>query len=457
MFLSDQISADLLKSQTAVYTGFDPTATSLHVGNLLAIVALLWFKAAGHQVIALIGGATGSIGDPSGRSTERVALDPETLTRNTDAIDQQIRKIFENGSKYIDKRLTSSMASSGDWNPASTKPVLVRNNLEWFRNMSILDFIGDTGRFARVGPMLSRESVKARMNSPEGISFTEFTYQLLQAYDFWHLYNAESCRVQVGGSDQWGNIIAGIELIHKKTNVELTSQQQQPQQQRENEVYGLTLPLVTTSTGEKFGKSAGNAVWLDETKVSHFDFFQFFRRTPDSEVRRYLEYFTFLPLSTISEIMESHTEAPERHLPQRTLAREVTELVHGEEAAEKAQIMTHVLFDGDLLASSSSSPGDVVSGHDIVKAFQGDPRFVSVQGEKIMGRSVVDVALELGAVKSKRSARNLISSGGFYLNKRKIADPEHAFGSDPRDVLDGVCCLFRTGKSNYKVVELCSS
>ncbi|KAJ3269053.1 tyrosyl-tRNA synthetase [Borealophlyctis nickersoniae] len=426
---SDKLSSFLSTTRTAVYAGFDPTAVSLHVGNLLTIIGLLHFKASGHQVIALIGGATGSIGDPSGRSTERVALDPDVLSRNVAGIDAQIRAVFRNADKYLEKRKVTEEGRGGE--------VKVLNNLDWFQRMSMLDFIGDVGRLARVSIMLARESVRTRMDSAEGISFTEFSYQLLQGYDFYHLNTHHNCTVQLGGSDQWGNIVSGMDIIRKKRLgvAEEATSEHEP-------AFGLTLPLVTTATGEKFGKSAGNAVWLDERMVSHFDFYQFWRRTPDSEVERYLRYFTLLPLTEIEQIMSHHKEKPEDHLPQRTLAREVTELVHGEEAAKRAQIRTHVLFDGDLTDLSST---------DIIHAFEGDNRLVTLPRDKVIGQDVTAVAAASGASKSFSQAKKLVLSGGLYLNKSKIPVGGHVVSET--DLIGGSVCLIRTGKSNYKVVE----
>ncbi|TPX60460.1 tyrosine---tRNA ligase [Spizellomyces sp. 'palustris'] len=433
---SPNLSAFLASTRTTVYTGLDPTATSLHVGNLLPLIALLYFQAQGHQTIALVGGATGSIGDPSGRSTERNALDPETLRNNVKAIDRQLCKVFENARKYMEKRGAHGVTES------EIRPVKVLNNFDWFRDIGVLEFLSDVGRLARVSVMLSRESVRSRLDSPEGISFTEFSYQLLQAYDFYYLFLKERCRVQIGGSDQWGNIMAGMDVIKRKTG--------RPEMQaidsdieRDPAAFGLTIPLVTTATGEKFGKSAGNAVWLDENLVSHYDFYQFFRRTPDSEVQKYLRYFTFLREEDIEKLMVQHTVTPEKHIPQRTLAREVTELVHGDEAAYKAQIMAEVLFDGNLAETR---------GIDVLAAFSGDDRLAELRRTAVIGTDIVQVALACGAVKSKSAGRKLLASGGLYLNNVKVSPSGKVL--EEEDLLDGVIILIRTGKSNHRVVKV---
>ncbi|KND04490.1 tyrosine-tRNA ligase [Spizellomyces punctatus DAOM BR117] len=323
------------------------------------------------------------------------------------------------------------------------QPVKVLNNFDWFKDIGVLEFLSDVGRLARVSIMLSRESVRSRLDSPEGISFTEFSYQLLQAYDFYYLFSRERCRVQIGGSDQWGNIMAGMDIIKRKTGRPETQAAVDSDLEREPAAFGLTIPLVTTATGEKFGKSAGNAVWLDENLVSHYDFYQFFRRTPDSEVQKYLRYFTFLPEEDIEKLMVQHTVTPEKHIPQRTLAREVTELVHGDDAAHKAQIMAEVLFDGNLAETR---------GVDILAAFSGDDRLAELRRTAVIGTDIVQVALACGAVKSKSAGRKLLASGGLYLNNMKVNPSGKVI--EEEDMLDGVVFLIRTGKSNHRVVKL---
>jgi tyrosyl-tRNA synthetase len=292
----------------SIYTGFDPTAKSLHVGNLLTIISLLHFQIGGHQAIALIGGATGSIGDPSGKSTEREVLDPKTLDNNINSIGNQLDLLFTNAKHYANRKGIEI-----------DKPVKILNNRDWFKDMLLLDFIGNIGRHARVNSMMAKDSVKSRMDN-DGISYAEFTYQLFQAYDFYHLFRNNNVSLQLGGSDQWGNITAGLDLIRRKTDRSEDS---------EKHCFAVTIPLVTTSSGEKFGKSEGNAIWLDKTLLSTYNFYQYFRRTPDSEVEKLLTYFTLLTPKEIATIMDHHKVDSTDQMAQKVLASEVTELVHG--------------------------------------------------------------------------------------------------------------------------------
>ncbi|KAJ3192675.1 tyrosyl-tRNA synthetase [Irineochytrium annulatum] len=384
----DELTALLARSKTMVYAGFDPTAPSLHVGNLLTLISLLHFRLQGHDAICLLGGATGRIGDPSGRSSERTALAGEVVDANVKSIRAQVERVMANASAYA-RRKGFGVGARGC---AVEGAVTVLDNREWFDGIGMLEFLETFGKYARVSVMLAKDSVKSRLDSPEGISFTEFTYQLLQAYDFYHLNRTRGCTIQLGGSDQWGNIAAGIELVHKKWAVLKTEEGVSPQERSGEDVYGVTMPLVTTAQGEKFGKSAGNAVWLDEGLVSHFDFYQFFRRTPDTEVERYLMYFTLLPLDEIHAIMGRLKAEPKKHIPQRALAFEVTELVHGAEAAKNARVMSEVLFD--------SKAGQIPNVDDVIQAFEGDARLVTMPRSEFVGLHASDVAIKIGAIAS---------------------------------------------------------
>ncbi|KAJ3402390.1 tyrosyl-tRNA synthetase [Chytridiales sp. JEL 0842] len=312
----------------------------------------------------------------------------------------------------------------------------------------MLEFVGDVGRFARVSIMLARDSVKNRLDTPEGISFTEFTYQLLQAYDFYHLNKHHSCTIQIGGSDQWGNITAGIDLIRKKNAIAVTlsSSTDSKSTKPNHPAYGLTIPLVTTSNGEKFGKSAGNAIWLNPSLCTPFDFYQFFRRTPDASVRQYLHFFTFLSLSKIESLMHKHSQTPSMHLPQRTLAAEVTELVHGPAVSKRCATQSQFLFD------ANTEGFEAPEAREVLKAFEGDERLVEVRRGEFLGRHVGEVAVRVGAVKSKNAGRKLLASGGFYLNNQKLGPDGVVLGES--DIKEGVLCLMRTGKSNYKVLKI---
>ncbi|KAJ1975886.1 tyrosyl-tRNA synthetase, partial [Dimargaris cristalligena] len=377
----------------SVYLGIDPTASSLHVGNLLAIMGLLHFQRNGHRTTALVGGATGFIGDPSGRSSERTALDPDQLRNNVSTISKQLNAIFDNSRKALGA------------DRSSLPDITVTNNLDWTAPLSIIDFLSSVGKYMRIGPMMMRESVKARINSDQGLSFTEFSYQLLQAMDFWYLYNFRNCFIQIGGSDQWGNITAGIELIHKmdpkavsglveklKERGPLVEPSPDPKSEpigpdtSGREAYGITFPLLTTPTGEKFGKSAGNAVWLDSQMTTVYDFYQFFVRTPDSEVAKYLRLFTFIPLAEIDRIITTHNANPELRHAQTILANQVTQLIHGATGLRNAQIATRLLF-GEPLDLATLNVQDV---HD---AFVGDRgRFFALSDAELQSMTLPDLA-----------------------------------------------------------------
>ncbi|KAJ3215372.1 tyrosyl-tRNA synthetase [Dinochytrium kinnereticum] len=330
-----------------------------------------------------IGGATGSIGDPSGRSTERVAMELAAVEGNADMISGQISKVFENAHMYLKRRVEA-----------------------------------DPKRFSH----------------------------LLQAYDFYHLWKTENCSVQLGGSDQWGNITAGIDLIRKKGNiaqkVEKTVKKDSPSKLSADRAFGLTVPLLTNSTGEKFGKSAGNAVWMDAAKLSFFDFYQFFRRTPDADVERYLKYFTFLSLEEIDSIMSRHKLSPQNHEPQRKLAFEVTELVHGLASASRAETMSQVLFDSDVQSLSAA---------EIIDAFHGDERLVELKYEDVVGVKVQDVVFAAKGTASKSAARKMLAAGGIYLNNKQVLQDIATIQKS--DMKDDCLCLLRIGKNQYRIVK----
>ncbi|KAF9933133.1 tyrosyl-tRNA synthetase [Linnemannia zychae] len=426
---------------TAIYCGVDPTASSLHLGNLVTLLGLLHFHIKGHTTIGLVGGATGTIGDPSGRSAERQPMSAATLAHNVAGIDAQFQRFFQRGRAYAQQRGYKIEGHGGK--------VKVVNNKTWFEKLSALDFLGDVGRYARVGTMIARDSVKSRLESPQGISFTEFSYQLLQAYDFWYLYHEDGCRIQLGGSDQWGNITAGIDLIHKKkktTEEQVIINSSEAADEKAMSAYGLTIPLLTTSTGEKFGKSAGNAVWLDEKMTSLFDFYQFFVRTTDTDVGKYLHYFTLLTADQINDIMIQHNAEPEKRIAQHVLAKETTELVHGVEAVPKALLATHVLFGASL---------DNIKGEELINAFENDPRSVTLAKDQVAAMSLDQLAVESGLCLSKSEAKRLVKSGGLYINNVKVTDATYHISN--KDWIDGIVCVLRSGKSNYKLVKAFSA
>jgi len=293
----------LNKSPQCVYAGFDPTADSLHIGNLLILMDLLHWQRTGHQVIALVGGATGLIGDPSDRKSERIEIEKHLIEENVKSITKNIKIIFDNHENYFWKQKQKNL-----------KPLILVNNLDWYTNVNIIEFVRNIGKYFRMGTMLHKSSVQLRLNSDTGMSFTEFIYQVLQAYDWLQLMERYKCHFQIGGNDQLGNISSGHDLITKMKN---------------KQVYGLTLPLLTAEGGKKFGKSLLNAVWLSPTKSSSFQLYQYFIRTKDSDVEKFLKLFTFLPLNKISEIINTHMKNPEDRKAQKILAEQVTLLVHG--------------------------------------------------------------------------------------------------------------------------------
>ncbi|KAI8376135.1 tyrosine-tRNA ligase [Radiomyces spectabilis] len=421
---------EMTNKPTTIYCGVDPTAKSLHLGNLVTLMGLFHFHIRGHQTIALVGGATGSIGDPSGRQSERVPLTRDVLSQNIAGIEKQVHRFFANGAAYAERRGFNY----------ETRTPKVLNNYDWFSNMTALEFLGDVGRYARVNTMLAKESVKSRIESTQGISFTEFSYQLLQAYDFWYLYQNHHCRIQLGGSDQWGNITAGIDLIGRRRD----AVSEPNKEDHAKDAYGITIPLLLTSTGEKFGKSAGNAVWLDETMTSIYDFYQFFIKTTDADVGKLLGMFTLYKEHDIKEILHEHAKNPEKRLAQQALANETTELVHGLDGVQQAQTATKVLFGEDLGA---------LNGQTIVNAFKHDrSRFTTLERAQVIGQGLDTIATLANATKSKSEAQKRIKAGGMYLNNIRVSDPRHKV--EPTDLIDGQVCVLRLGKSSYHLVHV---
>eukprot|EP00741_Cyanophora_paradoxa_P008870 tig00001388_g8587.t1 len=404
-----------------VYAGFDPTADSLHLGNLVAIMALAHFQRAGHRPIAIVGGATGLIGDPSGRKTERDLLGVETIEKN-------LRGIEENLSRFM-------KFEPGTIDGVAIQPAKIINNMSWYEDKNVVQFIREVGKHFRLSTMLNKDSVRIRLEQAEeghdqgGMSFTEFTYQIFQAYDFMHLARAENCRVQVGGSDQWGNITAGTELIRKVLPG--------------TEAFGLTLPLMTTANGEKFGKSAGNAIWLDEEKTSCYELFQYFLRSEDADAGRFLKVFTFLPLDEIDAIIAEHEQAPEKRHAQRILAEQVTRLIHGEAGVAKAQRATNVLFGNEDLRG--------LSAKEVLGIFKDVPS-AELSRDQVVGKDVVSVVAAAKACPSKGEARRLIQNGGLYLNNEKVTAAEQVVGEG--DLVDGSIAIVRTGKKNFRVIRV---
>ena len=393
----------LRENRISLYCGFDPTSDSLHIGNLVPVFGLMRFQRAGHRPIALIGGGTGMIGDPSGKSEERNLLSPETLAHNLRGIRAQLERFLDFGP-----------------GPGAARML---NNAEWLNEVRLIDFFRDVGKHFSIGYMMAKESVKSRV-ADAGISFTEFSYMALQAYDFLHLFERENCTLQIGGSDQWGNITAGIELIRRVHGKPAS---------------GMTFPLITTADGRKFGKTETGNIWLDPKRTSPYRFSQYWVQTDDRDVGRFLRLFTFLPLDEIDHIEREHREYPERRRGQHRLARELTTLVHGAAAARSAARAARILFGGrldgvaesDLLAAAGEMPKSQPAG---------TPPF-----------PLIDALAESGLCKSKSLARKDLKGGGIYVNNRRITDERCTLSA--ADLLFGRYILLRKGKKNHHLLE----
>lgn len=397
----EALAKRLASGPIGVYYGCDPSADSLHVGNLIGLLVLRRFQEAGHRVVALAGGATGMIGDPSGRSEERNLLDDETLSANVAAIKEQIGRIID-----LD----------------DTNAILV-DNRDWTANLPLLDFLRDVGKHVTVNQMVARESVKARMASEHGISFTEFSYMLLQAHDYLWLNTHHDVELQIGGSDQWGNIISGVDLIRRVTG---------------RAAHGLSWPLLTAPDGSKLGKTTGADTWLDANRTTPYQFFQHWMQTDDRQVGEFLAKFTLLPLDAIDRIVAEHEGAPERRDGQRTLAREVTRLVHGDSAARAAEEASRILFGGSI---------DEAGREALELVAQEVPR--APLPELDDGVDVVDVLVATGLATSRSDARRSLEAGAIYVNGHR-ADANPAITR--RDLYHGRYVLLRRGKKSYAMV-----
>ncbi|MFN7918362.1 MAG: tyrosine--tRNA ligase [Vicinamibacterales bacterium] len=402
--------AELLSTQSiTVYAGFDPTASSLHVGHLLPLMGLARLQRFGHTPIAIVGGGTGMIGDPSGKSQERNLLTAAQIDQNVVGIRAQLERFL-------------------DFSAAPNAARIV-NNADWLGTVDLLTFLRDAGKHFTVNYMLQKESVNRRLESEEGISFTEFSYLLLQAYDFLQLFDRHKCTVQIGGSDQWGNITAGIDLIRKL---------------RATKAHGLVMPLVTTASGVKFGKTEKGAVWLDPARTSPFAFYQFWLNTDDRDALRYLKSFTFLPREQIQELAAVLHAAPEKREAQRVLAREVTGLVHGADQVSRAESATQLLFGEDITRLSAD---DVLSVFADVPATEMEA--VLFEGE---GVGIVDLVAQVKLAPSKSEARRLVQGGGVYLNNRRMADIQARIRAE--SAIDGVVFVLRKGAKQNHVVKV---
>jgi len=404
----DALTKRLSEGAVTLYCGFDPTGDSLHVGHLMGQLTLRRFQLAGHNPIALAGGATGMVGDPSGKSAERNLLTREQLAHNVSCIKQQLARLL-------------------DFEAAENPAVLV-DNADWTAPISFLDFLRDIGKHFSVNQMLAKDSVKSRMEGDNGISYTEFSYQLLQAHDFYHLRKTQNCELQIGGSDQWGNITAGTDLIRKKLGVP---------------AWGWTFPLITKADGTKFGKTEGGAVWLDPQKTSPYKFYQFFINTEDAKVSEYLRKFTFLSREEIGILEATHAANPGAREAHKALAREVTKLVHGEAALEAAVKASAILFGAEIGDTSEETFRDVV-GEVPTKDFPRD----NLEGA---GTALIELLVHSGLCPSKGQARKDIDGGGIYVNNVKSTDNARTITS--ADLLFGQYLLLRKGKRSYAVIN----
>jgi tyrosyl-tRNA synthetase len=401
----------LQKGMVSGYVGIDPTADSLHIGHLVSVMMLKHFQRAGHRPIALVGGATGMIGDPSMKSAERNLLDEETLRRNQEGIRKQLAKFLDFDSDA----------------PNAAKLV---NNYDWMKNYSFLDFIRDIGKHLTVNYMMAKDSVKKRLSaeSSVGLSFTEFSYQLLQGYDFLHLYEAEGCRIQMGGSDQWGNITTGTELIRRKTG---------------GEAFALVCPLITKADGTKFGKTESGNVWLDKRYTSPYKFYQFWMNVSDEDAAKYIKIFTALSREEITALEEEQAAAPHLRPLQKRLAKEITVMAHSLEDYELAVEASAILF-----GASTSDTLKKLDEDTLLSVFEGVPQFEIAKNELSDGVKAIDLCTEKAAIfPSKGEMRKLVQSGGVSLNKEKLVEPDTLI--DMSYLLNDKYLLVQKGKKNY--------
>ena len=405
----------LQKEQTTAYIGFDPTADSLHIGSLVQIILLMHFQRAGHKPIALVGGATGMIGDPSGKSNERNLLNEETLNKNVDGVKATLER-------FID--FSGSIDNAAE----------MVNNYDWMKDLSFLDFARDIGKHITVNYMMAKDSVKNRINaeSKEGMSFTEFTYQLVQGYDFLHLYSNKNCKLQIGGSDQWGNITTGTELIRRKV---------------QGKAYALTSPLVTKADGTKFGKTEGGNIWLDTNRTSPYKFYQYWLNASDVDAENYIKIFTFLDQGTVEKLIEEHKEAPHLRLLQKRVGEEVTIMTHGKEAYENAVKASNILF-----GKSTTSDLKSLDEQTFLDIFEGVPQGEITKEDIEKGIDIVEALNEKsGFLKSNGEARRALKENSISVNKEKVKDD---FIIRKKDLIADKFILLQRGKRNYFLLNV---
>lgn len=398
----------LVQKPIKVYCGFDPTADSLHLGNLVGIMGLAWFQRCGHTPVAIVGGATGMIGDPSGKSSERQLLDEAAIEHNLKGIRKNLEAVL-------------------DFKHPTAKAIIL-NNFDWFKEFSFIDFLRHVGKLFRIGPMLSKDSVKTRLNSEEGMSFTEFSYQVLQGYDFLHLYRTYDVKVQLGGSDQWGNITAGTELIRKVLG---------------ESAHGITFPLLTRSDGQKFGKSEKGAIWLSPEKLSPYEFYQHLIRVADADVIQLMRMLTFMEMDEIrhyESLMRKDNYAA--NTAQKKLAEEVTRIVHGEDALQTAMRVTAGLTPGSATDLNAQT----------LEALAGDMPNHTLESSDVLEQKVVDVIVKTGLQPSKGEARRLIKNGGVSINNQKIEDENSIITAN--QLIDNRMLLLAVGKKNKVLIRI---
>lgn len=400
----------LNKEMTSAYIGFDPTADSLHIGSLVPILLLVHLQKAGHKPYALVGGATGMVGDPTGKSEERVMLSNDVLLQNQAGIKAQLEKFL-------------------DFDPAKPNAAVMVNNYDWFKSISFLDFIKEAGKHITVNYMMAKDSVKKRLESENGMSFTEFTYQLIQGYDFYWLYKNKNCKLQMGGSDQWGNIVTGTELIRRKDS---------------GEAFAFTCPLIKKTDGTKFGKSEQGNVWLDAGKTTPYQFYQFWLNAADTDAENWIKIFTFLSKDVIENLIETHQQNPAERTLQKTLARELTIFVHGENEYNKAIETTAKLFANQNAPAESLSEEDLNGMEGIVK--------IDFDAKKIdAGVDIVSFLSETGILPSKGEARKMVQGGGISINRKKVEAIDEKLAV--AQLLHGKYLLVQKGKKNYYLVK----
>jgi len=404
----------LNKGMTSGYIGFDPTADSLHVGHLTQIMTLIHFQRAGHKPFALVGGATGMVGDPSGKSAERNLLSEDALQHNLAGIKEQLKKFLDFDST------------------AANKAEMV-NNFDWFKNFTFLDFIRDVGKHITVNYMMAKDSVKKRLEGETGMSFTEFTYQLVQGYDFYYLWKHNNCRLQMGGSDQWGNIVTGTELIRRKGGSEA-------------EAFALTTQLIKKADGTKFGKTEGGSVWLDTAKTSPYKFYQFWLNTSDEDAKSYIRIFTLFDQDTIKELEAEQDAAPHQRALQKALAKDITIRVHGEAEYEKAIKSSEFLFGNTGIEFLNELNED-----EVISLFEGVPNFKIALRDLQAGINAVDLlAANTSVFLSKGEAKKMIQGGGVAINKNKIGAAEDVYNTD--SLVGGKFLVAQKGKKNYFLI-----